>query len=215
MDGSHPASPELAPGERPAQLRTERLLLRRWRDSDLEPFAAMNADPVAMEHFPNTLTRAESDAFAEDIERRLERDGYGLWAVEIPGGAPFVGFVGIVPADEPLPFAPATEVGWRLARDHWGRGIATEAARAALAFGFEQLALAEIVAIAATSNVRSRRVMERLGMRRDHAGDFEHPRIPAGHPLATHVLYRLDDQRWRISSSSCAGATPTPPGPKN
>jgi RimJ/RimL family protein N-acetyltransferase len=199
MDEPPPASAEATREDRPAQLRTERLLMRRWRESDLEPFAIMNADPVAMEHFPNTLTRAESDGFAEWIERQLDRDGYGLWAVEIPGEAPFVGFVGICPAGAELPFAPATEVGWRLAREHWGRGIATEAARAALAFGFQELALEEIVAITATSNVRSQRVMERLGMRRDAAGDFEHPKVPAGHPLAAHLLYRLDAACWRRS----------------
>jgi ribosomal-protein-alanine N-acetyltransferase len=215
MDEPPPASAEATRGESPAQLRTERLLLRPWRDGDREPFAAINADPVAMEHFPSTLTRAESDGFAEWIERQLDRDRYGLWAVEIPGEASFVGFVGIVPVGDELPFAPATEVGWRLAREHWGRGIAIEAARAALAFGFEELALEEIVAITTPSNVRSRRVMERLGMRRDAAGDFEHPKVPAGHPLAAHVLYRLQAARWRISSGSCAGATPTPPGLKN
>ncbi len=197
------------------QLRTERLLLRRWRDSDLEPFAAMNADPLAMEHFPSTLSRAESDAFAEHIERELERHGYGLWAVEMPGESPFVGFVGLIQVSDLMPFAPATEIGWRLARDHWGRGLAAEAARAAIAFGFDQLALAGIVAMTATSNARSRRLMERLGMRRDPTEDFTHPKIAAGDPLAAHVLYRLDAARWRISSSSCAGATPTPPDPKN
>jgi RimJ/RimL family protein N-acetyltransferase len=168
-----------------------------------------------MEHFPSTLTRTESDALAERIERELGRDGHGLWAVEIPGEAPFVGFVGITAADDDLPFAPAIEVGWRLAREHWGRGIATEAARAALTFGFEQLGLEEIVAITAVSNTRSQGVMERLDMRRDHTGEFEHPQIPAGHPLAAHVLYRLAAGRGRISSDACAGATPTPPGPKN
>lgn len=160
----------------------------------------MNADPVAMEHFPNTLSKAESDAFAAHIERRLEHRGFGLWAVEIPGEAPFIGFVGLIDTNEQLPFAPAIEVGWRLARARWGQGLAGEGARAAIAFGFDQLALEQIVAFTATSNTRSRRLMERLGMYRDRAADFAHPSIQAGHPLAAHVLYRLDAARWRISS---------------
>ncbi len=199
----------------PAQLRTERLLLRRWRAADRAAFAAMNADAAVMEYFPNTLTSSESDALAERIERYIERDGYGLWAVEVPGESAFIGFVGLLETDAQMPFAPAIEVGWRLAKDNWGRGLASEAARAAIAFGFEQLGLGELVALTAASNVRSRRVMERLGMRRDPAEDFAHPQLEAGHPLAAHVLYRLDAARWRISSSACAGATRTPPGPKN
>ncbi len=117
----------------PPQLRTERLLLRPWRDEDRQPFAAMNADPAVMEHFPSTLTRAQSDALAERIDSELRRRGYGLWALEIPGEAPFAGFVGLQPVDRELPFAPATELGWRLANSHWGRGLASEAARAAVA----------------------------------------------------------------------------------
>ncbi len=173
-------------------MKTDRLLLRSWRDEDREPFAAMNADPAVMEYFPATLTRAQSDALADRIDGDLQRLGYGLWAVEIPDEAPFIGFVGLLATDDDMPFAPAIEIGWRLAGRYWGRGLAGEGAQAALAFGVDELALAEIVALTAAGNLRSRRVMERLGMRRDPAEDFEHPALPAGHPLALHVLYRID-----------------------
>lgn len=178
----------------PRQLRSERLLLRPWRAADRDPFAALNADPVVMEYFPGTLTRIESDALAERIDGDIQRLGYGLWAVEIPSEAPFIGFVGLLETSETMPFAPATEIGWRLARGYWGRGFASEAARAAIAFGFDELALEEIVALTAAGNLRSRRVMERTGMRRDPAEDFVHPQLAEGHPLADHVLYRIAAQ---------------------
>jgi RimJ/RimL family protein N-acetyltransferase len=183
---------------RQPQLRTERLLLRRWRTADLEPFAAMNADAAVMEHFPAPLSGEQSAALVDRIERCFEERGYGLWAVELRAdrargadGA-FAGFVGLDPVGVELPFAPAVELGWRLAQPFWGRGIATEAASAAMAFAFDDLALAGLVSYTALDNVRSRRVMERLGMRRDPAEDFLHPGIAPGHPLAPHVLYRLD-----------------------
>ena len=171
--------------------RTERLILRAWRPGDREPFAALNADPIAMEHFPSTMTRAESDAFADRIDAELRERGWGLWAVEVPGVADFIGFVGLHDARFEAHFTPAIEVGWRLTRAHWGRGYATEAAREALAVGFGELGLDEIVSFTATSNRRSRAVMERLGMTRDPADDFDHPGVPAGSPLRRHVLYRL------------------------
>jgi RimJ/RimL family protein N-acetyltransferase len=172
-------------------LRTARLRLRGWRDEDRAPFAAMNADPLVMEHFPAPLSRAESDALAERIERGFAEHGFGLWAVEIAGGADFAGFVGLsVPSFE-AHFTPAVEVGWRLARDAWGRGYATEAAREALRFGFAEAGLAEIVSFTAPANARSIAVMERLGMRHDGADDFDHPRLPPGDRLRRHVLYRL------------------------
>jgi RimJ/RimL family protein N-acetyltransferase len=173
------------------QLTTERLLLRPWRAEDREPFAALNADPAVMEHFPTTLSTAQSDALAERIDSDLRRLGYGLWAVEVPGEASFIGFVGLQETEDDMPFPTTTEVGWRLARSHWGRGLASEAARAALAFAFHELALGEVVAFTYAGNVRSRRVMERLGMRHDPAGDFIHPELSARHPLAPHVLYRI------------------------
>ena len=176
------------------------MLLRRWRSSDLAPFAALNADPLVMEHFPATLSRADSAALIARIERCFDQRGYGLWAVEIPTEAPFVGFVGLDPVDAGLACAPAVELGWRLARRFWGRGIATEAASAAMAFGFDVLGLSDLLAYTAVGNVRSRRVMERLGMRRDPAEDFSHPKLTSGHPLAPHVLYRAH-ARGDISSA--------------
>ena len=131
------------------QLRTERLLLRRWRHEDREPFAALNADPHVMEHFPSVLTRAESDAMVDRIEARFEETGFGLWAVEVPGVAPFIGFIGLAPVPDELPFAPAMEVGWRLAHRHWGQGYATEGARAALRCGTETFGINEFVSMTA------------------------------------------------------------------
>ena len=179
-------------------IRTGRLLLRQWRDEDFEPFADLNADPIAMEFFPSVIGRAESDAAAEGIRARIEEQGWGLWAVEIVDSGEFIGFTGLwsVPAPE-FPFAPAVEVGWRLARGHWGKGYATEAARAAVDFGFEALALTEIVSMTTVANVRSRRVMEKLGMTRDPADDFDHPRVPEGHVTRAHVLYRLQKPQNR------------------
>jgi RimJ/RimL family protein N-acetyltransferase len=182
-----------------AELRTERLLLRQWRDEDLEPFAELNADPETMRFFVSTQSRAESDALAERSRRQIEDEGWGLWAVEVAGGAPFVGFVGLARPSFEAHFTPAVEVGWRLARGYWGRGYATEAARAALAYGFDELALDEIVSFTSPLNEPSRRVMERLGMSHDPADDFEHPRVPAGHPLRPHVLYRLSRSVWAVS----------------
>lgn len=173
-------------------MRTERLLLRRWQDADIEPFAAMNADPAVMEYFPALLSRAESSALIERSERWFEDRGYGLWAIELTADGTFAGFTGLAPVDDMLPFAPAVELGWRLAHAHWGQGIATEAASAAARFAFEVLELPSVVALTAATNVRSRRVMERLGMSRDPAEDFIHAKLPPGHALAPHVLYRLD-----------------------
>ncbi|MGA8353890.1 MAG: GNAT family N-acetyltransferase [Solirubrobacteraceae bacterium] len=173
------------------RLQTDRLLLRRWREQDLIPFAQLNADPVVMEHFPCTLSAAESSALAKRIEECFAQHGYGLWAVEVPGQAPFIGFVGLWPVRPELPFAPAVEVGWRLAHDFWGHGYATEAAQAAIAFGFQELGLQEIVSYTAEVNTRSRRVMERLGMSQDPTEDFEHPLLSQDSLLRQHVLYRL------------------------
>ena len=172
-------------------LTTERLILRPWRDKDLGPFAAMNADPEVMRHFPVTLSRTESDAMVGRVRLHFATRGFGLWAVEIPGVTPFAGFVGLsVPRFE-APFMPCVEIGWRLATDCWGKGFATEGARAALAFGFGTLKLAEIVSFTVVANQPSRRVMERLGMGHDPADDFDHPSIAEGHPMRRHVLYRL------------------------
>ena len=177
---------------RGGMIHTERLLLRQWRDEDFEPFAEMNADPIVMEFFPSVLGRDESHAAAEGNRKQIDQHGWGLWAVEVVGSAEFIGFTGLwsVPAAE-FPFAPAVEIGWRLARPYWGRGYATEAASAARDFAFSDLALGEIVSMTSVQNTRSRRVMEKLGMTRDLVDDFDHPRVPDGHPLRRHVLYRL------------------------
>jgi ribosomal-protein-alanine N-acetyltransferase len=173
------------------ELRTPRLCLRQWQAADLEPFARMNADPAVMEYFPALLSREQSDAIVARIEQLFRERGFGLWALEVPGVAPFAGFVGLsVPRFE-AHFTPCVEVGWRLAREHWGHGYATEAAHAALDFGFQARGLQEIVSMAVVANQRSRRVMERLGMTRDPADDFDHPNMAEGHPLLRHVLYRL------------------------
>jgi len=173
------------------ELTTARLKLRAWRDEDLAPFAAMNADPRVREFFPSTLTGDESAASAASIVAHWNEHGFGLWAVEVPGAAPFVGFVGLSIPPFHAHFTPCVEVGWRLAVPYWNRGYATEGGRAALTFGFDVLKLQEIVSMTTEGNVRSRRVMERLGMHRDPADDFDHPNIAAGHPLRRHVLYRL------------------------
>jgi len=174
----------------PSLLSTPRLVLRPWRESDLAAFAALNADPAVMEHFPSVLSREESDAMAGRIMARISEHGWGNWAVEVVGGEPFIGFTGLtVPAFE-AHFTPCVEVGWRLARSAWGNGYATEAARAALAFGFGELGLAQVVSFTALSNRRSMAVMERIGMRRD--GEFDHPKLDAASPLRRHALYRID-----------------------
>jgi RimJ/RimL family protein N-acetyltransferase len=172
------------------ELRTEHLVLRPWRHEDRDPFAALNADPEVMRYFSSTRSREESDALAGRIEASFAADGYGLWAVEVTDEAPFIGFVGLMHVPEEMPFAPALEVGWRLARPYWGRSLAFEAARAAIAFAFEQVDVREVVAYTAAGNTRSRRLMERLGMRYQEAADFPHPGIADGHPLQLHVLYR-------------------------
>lgn len=174
----------------PQDIRTERLLLRRWHEADHAAFAAMNADPRVMEHFPALLSRQESDAVVARIEAHFAEHGFGLWAVEIGDVVPFAGFIGLCYPRFEAHFTPCVEVGWRLAADYWGQGYATEGGRAALAFGFQTLRLAEIVSFTVPANMRSRRVMEKLGMRHNPSDDFDHPLLSPGHPLCRHVLYR-------------------------
>jgi RimJ/RimL family protein N-acetyltransferase len=171
-------------------VRTDRLLLRRWRQADREPFARVNADAEVMRYFPARLGRAESDALAGRADALFDRHGYGLWAIERLDTGEFVGFTGLAPMPDGIPGAGGVEVGWRLAQSAWGVGYATEAATAALRFGFDTLGLAEVQSITAVSNIRSRRVMERLGMR--PAGEFDHPRLPEGSPLRRHVRYTIE-----------------------
>lgn len=172
------------------QLRTERLLLREWREADRAPFAAMNADPEVMRHFPAILTREQSDAMVDRITEAFIANGFGLWAVEVMDTRQFIGFVGLnrVPNDLPVKSA-GFEIGWRLARDAWGHGYATEAAHAVAGFAFSDAGLPELVSFTAVDNQPSQRVMRRIGMVLD--GEFDHPAIPAGHRLRRHVLYRL------------------------
>jgi RimJ/RimL family protein N-acetyltransferase len=172
------------------ELETPRLCLRQWRATDLEPFAQMNRDPAVMEYFPTLSSREQSDDIVFRTQQLFRERGFGLWALELRDSGAFAGFVGLsVPRFE-AHFTPCVEIGWRLAREHWGQGYATEAALAALDFGFGSSGLAEIVAMTVATNSRSRRVMERLGMRHDAADDFDHPHLAEGHPLRRHVLYR-------------------------
>lgn len=174
------------------ELRTERLLLRRWRHSDRLPFQQMNADLRVMEFFPELLTAEASDALIDRADDHFNRCGFGPFAVELLESKSFIGFIGLsIPAFD-AHFMPAVEIGWRLAFEHWGKGLATEGARAALDFGFNDLGLQQVVSFTVPANQRSRRVMERLGMTHDPADDFDHPRLPESHPLQRHVLYRIN-----------------------
>jgi RimJ/RimL family protein N-acetyltransferase len=177
-------------------LRTERLILRPWRPEDLEPFAALNADDRVTKTLAGSLDRAASDALAHRIFAECPTSGYGRWAVELPGIAPFIGFIGLSVPNFDAHFMPAVEIGWRLAFDHWGKGYATEGARAALDFGFNRAGLDEIVSFTAARNMKSRAVMERLGMHTDPQDDFNHVRLAPDHPLYRHVLYRLRRAEW-------------------
>jgi ribosomal-protein-alanine N-acetyltransferase len=200
MEGHALRSPEAARGvlsddsdalvTETLELRTGRLLLRRWRPADRPPFAALNADPEVMRYFPSALTPEHSDAFVDRIEAGFERYGFGLWALEVTGTGEFIGFTGLSVPSFDAHFIPAVEVGWRLARSAWGHGYATEAAHRALTSGFTDHGLAEVVSFTSVANVRSQAVMRRIGMTHDPADDFDHPRLPAGHPLRRHVLWR-------------------------
>jgi RimJ/RimL family protein N-acetyltransferase len=172
------------------ELRTGRLLLRQWRDTDLDPWAAMNADPQVREFFSGTLTREQSAASLGRFRRDLARRGWGWWALEVTATGEFIGFTGLDRVDEGLPVT-GIEIGWRLTRSAWGHGYATEAAEACLAYAFGTLGLSEVFAVAAAGNVRSHAVMRRLGMTRDPADDFEDPTEPPGSPLRPSVLFRL------------------------
>ncbi len=185
------------------EFETDRLRLRQWRESDLAPFAALNADPQGRLYFPDCMSREASDVMANRCRDLIATRGWGFWVVErkadAASDAVFLGMVGLgIPADN-LPFMPCVEVGWRLARAHWGQGYATEAARGALQIGFERLGLAEIVAFTTLTNHPSQAVMARLGMARDEAGDFDHPALAEGHPLRRHCLYRLAREAWQAA----------------
>lgn len=171
-------------------LLTPRLRLRRWLPSDLEPFAAMNADPRVTEFLPTPLDRSASEGMIGRMEAHFERHGFGLWALELRESGVFAGYVGLQRPSFEAPFTPCVEIGWRLASETWGKGYATEGAREALRYGFQVAGLSEILSWTVPANVRSRRIMEKLGMSHDPRDDFDHPLLPEGHPLRRHVLYR-------------------------
>jgi len=177
-------------------LLTERLILRRWREADRIPFRSMNADVRVAEFLSRARDAASSDALMEGIETHFDVHGFGLFAVELRESGEFAGFVGLSVPDFEAAFTPAVEIGWRLAAEYWGKGIATEAAREVLRYGFEDVGLNDVVSFTVPANVRSRAVMERLGMVRNTLDDFDHPGLPEGHALRRHVLYRLDCQSW-------------------
>ena len=186
------AGPHPAPASRPVtEITTARLLLRGFRDVDLEPFAAMNADPAVMEHFAAPQTPAESAAFVDRIRAQWHEHGWGLWALERRDTGAFIGFTGLWPVRFEAMFEPKVEVGWRLASAHWGHGFATEAAQAAADFAFDVLGWPEIASFTAVGNTRSRAVMRRIGMHHEPEWDFDHPAVPIGHPVRPHVFYRL------------------------
>ena len=181
-----------------AQIETPRILLRQWRLEDRDPFSRINADCEVMRYFPYCLSRDQSDAYADHFESLIRKRGWGFWAAESRADRCFIGFVGLnIPAPD-LPFKPCVEIGWRLARNAWHQGYATEAARACLHFGFEKLQLPEIVSFTTLGNQRSKAVMKRLGMIEDPLR-FQHPSVPEGSPLREHCLYRISSASWRSS----------------
>ena len=190
-------------------LKTKRLILRPWKETDLEPFAELNVDPRVMEFFPSPLSRQQSDDLAKRISTKMQEQGWGLWAVSIPNEADFIGFIGLAKTTFDAHFTPAVEVGWRLAFPYWGKGYATEGAKAALEYGFETLNLSEIVSFTPVQNTRSRRIMEKIGMHHDPTEDWDHPKIAEGHPLRRHVLYRISKQEWQRGIFHFAAVKPS------
>lgn len=172
-------------------IETDRLILRKWREEDLDPFSLINADARVMEYFPYRLTREEIQAFIERSNKQIDDHGYGLFACELKDAGIFLGCVGLAIPTFEADFTPCVDIGWRLAFDYWGRGYATQAAKAVLKFGFEAVGLNEILSWTVPENIRSRNVMERIGMKQDKASSFYHPRLPEGHPLSLHLLYRI------------------------
>ena len=181
-------------------LETERLILRQWRDADRVAFAALNADPVVMEFFPETRTRDQADAVLDILIDHIDRHGFGFWALELRETGENIGFTGLQHTDIEARFSPAVEIGWRLARDHWGKGYATEAARASLDYAFDTLKLDEVVSFAVETNLRSRKVMERIGMVHEPAFDFAHPGIDPQSPIAPHAFYCITKRQWEVAS---------------
>ena len=177
---------------------TERIIIRNWQPLDSLPFAVMNADKQVMEFFPSPLTTIETEAMIARINKHLEQHHFGLWAAELKETGEFIGFIGLSIPNLSASFMPCIEIGWRLAQPYWGRGLATEGAKAVLAYGFNQLKLEEIVSFTTINNVRSRQVMEKIGLSHNVADDFNHPNLPLTHPLSRHVLYRLSRAQWDL-----------------
>lgn len=177
-------------------IKTSRLILRQWQDSDLAPFAALNADPRVREFFPGLMSREESDHSVKLASDHIARCGWGFWAASLIETGEFIGFIGLEDVYFQAHFTPAVEIGWRLAFNHWGKGYATEGAKAALKYGFETLRLDQIVSFTTMGNMRSRHVMEKIGMHHLTQDDFDHPKLPEGHPLRKHVLYRMSSHDW-------------------
>ncbi|MGG2399097.1 GNAT family N-acetyltransferase [Pseudomonas sp. SH1-B] len=180
----------------PIETSTERLLLRAWRDSDLPALSALNADAEVMRHFPSPLDAEQSAQLLARMRAHFAEHGFGFWALEKRDGGELIGVTGLARVSFAAPFVPAVEIGWRLARAHWRQGYASEAARAALDVAFEQLALDQVVSFTVPANLPSQAVMRAIGMQRDEAGDFRHPKLPGGHPLQPHVLYRIRRAQW-------------------
>jgi len=183
-----------------SELETSRLYLRQWREVDLPVFAELNSDPIVMEYFPTLLQREESDAMAEKCRQLIAERGWGFWATCLKHTENFIGFVGLHRPKPNLPFSPCVEIGWRLHKQFWGKGYATEAATQALSFAFEVLSLDDVVSFTAVPNHRSRSVMERLGMTDTH-NNFAHPDIAANHPLSEHVLYKITRLEWQVNQT--------------
>ena len=186
----------------PATIRTKRLILRPWQEDDLKPFATLNADPRVREFFTSTMSQEESNCAAHLMMKFMQERGWGFWAVELPNMAKFIGMIGLNIVDIPVLFTSSIEIGWRLAVDHWGRGYATEGALASLQYGFQTLKLKEIVAYTALINQRSQRVMEKIGMHRSPADDFDFPNVSADCKVRQQVLYRIKHDEWEQFSLS-------------
>lgn len=178
-------------------IETKRLILREWGSEDIQAFAALNQDPQVMEFFPGLKSLEESKAFIQKSQEHFKLHSFGWYAVELKNTGKFIGSVGLFYIDPIFPFAPAVEIGWRLAAQYWGYGYATEAARAVLRYGFTKFGFGEIVAVTVPNNLKSQRVMEKIGMIRDINGDFANPKLPVDHPLSMHVLYRITKDQWK------------------
>ncbi|KTD25721.1 acetyltransferase [Legionella lansingensis] len=183
-------------------LSTERIVIREWQDSDLLPFALMNADSKVMKYFPARLTEQETRAMVERIQAHIQRHGFGLWAAELKATKEFIGFIGLNVPSFTAHFTPCVEIGWRLARSFWGQGLATEGGKAVLDYAFDKLHVQEIVSFTSERNKRSQRVMQKIGLSHDKKDDFHHPNLPIEHPLSWHVLYRLLQKDWQTRQSS-------------